>query len=479
MNRILFAGAMSSDQEHFAEALRTGSNGSETKFVAVDSLSKCLQFITQARYNLVILDIELPDCGGASGVAKVRAANPYVAMIVLTSLDDEVHGLELLRAGADDYLEKNALNQRGLRTIVSYAIERKMTQISLGAQLKLLKLLSNSQTVDNALAEAFPILSKTLGWDLIAFRRPRGSDKRDVVYSAGEVGKNWRIMRIPVSTREFDFGVLEFGKQSGDAFEQPEIALIDLFKEQIREASLRQVTLENNRQLAADFVAAIVHDIKNPLVGADRILDWLGERLDMQANCETAELLKGLKLSNQGLLRLVQNLVDFYRYEGSAFPVNLVRCDVNALIEGCITEIKHHAESGKVILITSHVEQLPLCELDQNAMRRVILNLLHNAIKFTAPEGVVEISAEAGTDSVILTVRDTGRGISLQDRTLIFQRYSQGEHGQSYPGGTGLGLYVAKQFVSAHNGEIECRSELDQGSSFIITIPITKKPSAS
>ena len=182
----------------------------------------------------------------------------------------------------------------------------------------------------------------------------------------------------------------------------------------------------DNRQLAADFVAAIVHELKiHSLVQTEYwigwVRDWICKRIANQPSS-----LKGLKLSNQGLLRLVQNLVDFYRYEGSAFPVNLVRCDVNALIEGCITEIKHHAESGKVILITSHVEQLPLCELDQNAMRRVILNLLHNAIKFTAPEGVVEISAEAGTDSVILTVRKPGVVSACKTEPLYFNDIPKG-----------------------------------------------------
>ena len=227
-----------------------------------------------------------------------------------------------------------------------------------------------------------------------------------------------------------------------------------------------KVLLEQQRD---DFVASVVHDIKNPLIGAERIFDMLCNQSLNTSPENHLSMLTVLRDSNRNLLSLVQNLVDVYKFETIGYPCHYEDMDLKALIGSCIKQIANFAESRDVVVRSDVTEALPI-QADAIGIRRVLMNLLHNAVKFNKQGGTVEITAERLEDAVKLCVIDTGGGISETDQLALFQRFAQGGVGKRYTSGTGLGLFLSKQIVEAHHGRITCESKLGSGATFVILL---------
>jgi NtrC-family two-component system sensor histidine kinase KinB len=145
--------------------------------------------------------------------------------------------------------------------------------------------------------------------------------------------------------------------------------------------------------------------------------------------------------------------------------------DIVSVINGVVRELAHLSDSRKLVVSVVKDEHINNISGDQIALRRLIFNLLDNAIKFTGPGGTIELSAENQDDNVVVSVKDSGKGIAPEDLPKLFQRFWQGDPGKQYSVGTGLGLYLCRQIVEAHFGKIECKSAQDQGTIFSITLP--------
>jgi PAS domain S-box-containing protein len=231
------------------------------------------------------------------------------------------------------------------------------------------------------------------------------------------------------------------------------------------------VMLEQQRE---DFVASVAHDIKNPLIGANRMFDFLCDQSRINLPDEYVNIISVLRDGNQGLLSLVQNLIDVYRYDTSAFACHYEDTDLKVLVASCIKQVSDFAQRQDV-KVQSNVLAPVHVEIDSIGIRRVITNLLHNAIKFSNTGGKVEVTVDRLDESVRLAVIDTGVGISDADQSRLFQRFGQGAAGRKYTSGTGLGLFLCKQIVEAHNGDIKCQSILGAGTTFVVTLPIKSR----
>jgi two-component system phosphate regulon sensor histidine kinase PhoR len=115
-------------------------------------------------------------------------------------------------------------------------------------------------------------------------------------------------------------------------------------------------------------------------------------------------------------------------------------------------------------------EDLPLVLADAARVQQVVVNLLHNAIKFTSPEGKIAIKAQPYNGTVLFSVQDSGIGLSREDLPRIFERFYKADRARA-TSGTGLGLAIARHLVEAHGGKIWAESELGKGSTFFFTIP--------
>jgi PAS domain S-box-containing protein len=220
-----------------------------------------------------------------------------------------------------------------------------------------------------------------------------------------------------------------------------------------------------------EFLATLTHDLKNPLIGANRLLELLVAGALGSLSREQADLLEKLRQSNLGLLSMIHNLIDVYRYEKDPTRLDLHETNLVALIDECISQAR---------LLTSDVinSDLPIhmdnIQVDPFAIRRVVQNLLSNAVKFNQG-GTISVRLRIEKEQIVVEVEDHGPGITTEEQPRLFKRFSQGAAGKRYVGGTGLGLFLCKQIVEAHGGTIDCQSQLNKATIFRFGLPMRQR----
>jgi signal transduction histidine kinase len=229
-------------------------------------------------------------------------------------------------------------------------------------------------------------------------------------------------------------------------------------------------------QQREDFVATLAHDLQTPVIASDRACELLLESANEKLHPDSLKMISMLKKNNQNLLGMIQSLLEVYRYQSGAQSLYLDSVDMGLLATRCIEDLFPLAEKQGLSLSADFEESGPLFALaDQTAIRRVIMNLLDNAIKYTQRGGNILVTARGGEQSVIVEVTDNGPGISEKDLGHLFKRYWHGSQGhKTYKPSCGLGLYLCKQIIEAHLGQISCESTVGSGTKFTVVLPTAR-----
>ncbi len=228
-----------------------------------------------------------------------------------------------------------------------------------------------------------------------------------------------------------------------------------------------------------DFVSRLTHDLRTPLVAADRMLGLFEMETFCKISPEMKQAIAVMIRSNQNLMDMVNTLLEVYRFEAGKKTLNWEECDLREISQEVVSELSPlTSEKGLIMKIdTSGLDPLSknpgVIMGDRLELRRVINNLIANAIKFTDTGGITiriyETSSHPGNpDSVTIEIEDTGYGIAPEDQVTIFERFRQGKHKRS---GSGLGLHLSHRIIEAHAGTIQVTSELGKGSLFTMQLP--------
>lgn len=230
-------------------------------------------------------------------------------------------------------------------------------------------------------------------------------------------------------------------------------------------SSLRR--LETQRR---DFVANVSHELRTPLSALKVMVETLrgGAMDDREA---AADFLARIDHEVDGLTELVGDLLALSRLESDPDPLELHAVVAADLARDAASRLQPLAARAKVTLTTATDASGASVRVDRAVMDQVLANLVHNAIKFTPPGGMVTLGVSATPTEVALFVRDTGAGIDPADRERIFERFFKSDPSRA-SGGTGLGLAIAKHAVQAHGGAIGVASDgRGHGATFTVTLP--------
>ncbi len=223
-----------------------------------------------------------------------------------------------------------------------------------------------------------------------------------------------------------------------------------------------------------DFVSRLTHDLRTPLVAADRMLGLLQDGVLGEISPEICEALTIMGRSNHNLLEMVNKLLDVYRYESGSKTINLQPLNLRELLDQVVQELKPIAISKNLELSAElNDEGVNRVKGDRLELLRVFNNLIGNALKFTE-SGSVHVSLKLHESEAVIAIADTGAGIPLEEQPFLFQRFSQGNHQKQ---GSGLGLYLSHYIINAHNGKIFVKSpnlDSQKGSTFSVHLPIIK-----
>ncbi|WP_245395624.1 hybrid sensor histidine kinase/response regulator [Anthocerotibacter panamensis] len=217
-----------------------------------------------------------------------------------------------------------------------------------------------------------------------------------------------------------------------------------------------------------DFVSRLTHDLRTPLVAADRMLQLILEEALGPVAVEVSEAITNLRKSNQHLLTMTNNLLEIYRYDAGRKTLHFMEFNGVELLQEVYQEFKSLAQEKDLDFQLQLHPSFREVYADRIEVRRVLQNLLGNAIKFTEPSGRVVLEARPFLGGVQFAVWDTGPGISEREQEVLFERFAQGQH---FKGGSGLGLHHTRQIVEAHGGRVSLQSVVGQGSTFTAYFP--------
>lgn len=366
-------------------ALKTSSLA--VQFVEAWDYESALSTLELHTFDCIFMDYRLPDRNGLILVQNIRQNGIRTPLVVLTGQGDEQIAVELMKAGASDYLPKSKISAEALARILHNAV---------------------------------------------------------------------RIYR---------------------AEQEAETA------KQQREQLARQ---------REDFVYRLTHDLRTPLVAADRMLMLFEEEAFGPISLEMHAAIATMIRSNQNLLQMVNTILEVYRHDAGHKILSFSACNVLNILEEVAQALKPLAYEKQLQLVICAKDlqtkaRSPIVMGDYLELNRVFTNLLGNAIKFTDQGSVsivlsllnndsgtdVELAENKTAEMVAIAIQDTGSGISEHDQHHLFERFRQGENKRS---GSGLGLYLSHRIIEAHHGKIQVKSQLGEGSCFSVFLPLASNP---
>lgn len=222
-----------------------------------------------------------------------------------------------------------------------------------------------------------------------------------------------------------------------------------------------------------DFVSNLSHELRTPLASLKALTETLrdGALEDPKA---AQRFLSRIETEVDALTQMASELLELTRIESGQVPLELKAVAPQKLLDSAADRMRAQAERAGLSLKVNETANLPKVRTDASRLEQVLVNLIHNAVKFTGPGGEVVLSAHAEGDFVCFAVKDTGAGIPEDDLERIFERFYKADRARS-GGGTGLGLSIARHIVEAHGGKIWAESVEGRGSTFFFLVPVISK----
>ncbi len=468
--------------------------------VLFNSAKDALNYLKENPRDVIISDYMMPEINGLEFLSAAKELMPNASMILLTGYADKENAIRAINeVGLYKYIEKPWDNDDLIMTIKN-AYERSTLITSL--QEKNLQLQEYSSHLEDLVKEKtahiiemneqLSAVINNCADGIIIFSEEgnviEANPACETLFGLSEemfLGKNAQELFIAKDLnwqeifgtkeekllREIDVTNAVNGKiipvEISSAFIPPrENENIGKYVFVIRNVNLQK----EMERLREDFIATLTHDLRTPALASIQTLEYflngrLGDLTDKQKL-----FLETMKSSNEDMLGLVNTLLEVYKYEAGRLKLVKTQFSFEDLIDECINQVQPIAQKKNQIIdkIVASLDKSPIFA-DKNEIRRVIINLLGNAIKYTQEGGKIEIKAAIDGKDLRFSVKDNGEGIFKQDIPKLFKRFSQGTQ-EKRSISTGLGLYLSKQIIDAHGGKIWLESDKGKGSEFFFVL---------
>lgn len=221
-----------------------------------------------------------------------------------------------------------------------------------------------------------------------------------------------------------------------------------------------------------EFVANVSHELRTPLTTLKAYVETLQSGgVDKETQVRFFET---ISKETDRMTRLVSDLLTLSRLD-NGIKLNLKHMHIEEVLKDVAEKMSFEARNKNQTIEYTMINEIPPIPIDEDKMEQVIINITSNALKYTPENGKIEIFSGYISDNAIIRVKDNGIGIAKQHLDRIFERFYRVDKARSREqGGTGLGLAIAKEIVNAHAGDINIRSEVNEGTEIIITIPVDK-----
>ncbi len=230
--------------------------------------------------------------------------------------------------------------------------------------------------------------------------------------------------------------------------------------------------LRETMEIKSQFISTVSHELRTPLASMKEAVLIVLDGIAGEINEDQRHFLDVAKRNIERLSRLINDVLDFQKLGAHKMKFQMQKNDMVKIIEDAYGTMVHYANKRNVHLKREFQDQLPHGVFDADRVIQVLTNLLSNAVKFTPEGGSVTISAGTEGHEYYIRVSDTGMGIPKEAMTKIFDRFYRVQRPGQEIKGTGLGLAIVKRIVRAHGGRIEVESKVNEGTTFIVHLPI-------
>jgi signal transduction histidine kinase len=382
--------------------------------------------------DLVLCDISMPRMSGEQLVSALRGRPDFddVPIVVLSGRTDEQLRIQLLRAGAQDYLLKPC-HYEELRVRVA---------------------------------------------NLLMMRRTRQILQREVATQHQDLA----ALANDVILRQHELSQAFAALQESEARSQAQARELEIMNGELRsqrnELTTVNAALEEANRARSQFLSTISHELRTPLtviIGFSLLL--LGSPAPADGGQQQQAYQERILKNARHLLGLIDDVLDLTRIEAKRMEVTPRHVDIRSLLTSLVTENQSIAEARHLVLHATVENGVDSLESDPVKLRRILLSLVSNALKFTERGEVTVSATRADADHLAFAVQDTGIGIPVEIQEHIFESFYQadGSYARKYEG-AGLGLYLASQLARLLGGKIEATSAPGQGSTFSLILPIRK-----
>lgn len=470
------------------------------------SLNSAFEILDESTFDLVLLDLNLPDSTGLDTLVTVTKKFPNVAIIVITGEDSDKLGLKTVAIGAQEYLKKTAYTTEILAKSIRYAIERKRTQEILDRKQRNLEAIFDASPIGMLLVDENTIVRRVndvirqmvrKAYSQIIGRKfcyalccVNNTDADKNLESNTPCGKcllqktivdvldSWQPIHgveVQPTLEVGDKRVTPWFRISTepviiDGCRQVLIAIDDITQRKKAEEKLLETT-----EMKSQFISTVSHELRTPLAAMKESIAIVLDEITGRLNEKQKKFLSIAKRNVDRLSALVNDVLDYQRLEADRVKLHIQNNDISEVVTEVHETMVLVAKKKGVNLLFDLTGDLPKAKFDRSQIIQIMSNLISNGIKFTPEKGQVSVSVRQQNDELILTVRDTGVGIPKEELPKIFKRFYRVSMPNKQIQGTGLGLAIVNKIVMMHGGRIEVESELGKGTTFTMFLPLAGK----
>lgn len=290
------------------------------------------------------------------------------------------------------------------------------------------------------------------------------------------------LLALPLLRKDRLIGGLIVRRKDPGEFQASVVEMLQTFAAQsvvaIHNAQLFSEIEEKGKELEiankhkSEFLANMSHELRTPLNAILGFTELIIDNIYGDVPDKIKDVLERVEKNGRHLLSLINDVLDLSKIEAGRLELSINDYSIQSVIESAVTSVEALAIEKKLELSVSIRDDMPMGKGDEQRISQVILNLVGNAIKFT-DQGSVKIETKIEDQSFIVTVSDTGPGLSKEDQKKIFEEFRQADGSSTrIRGGTGLGLSISKKIIEMHKGNIGVESTLGEGSIFWFSLPI-------
>jgi len=458
---------------------------------AVEQMGKCayvvhsgkeaLEMLQEKDFDLVLLDIMMPEMSGFEVIETIKknSENSNIPVIFISALNetkDIVRGLDL---GSYGYITK-PYNIDELKARISSVLRIKDLQDELRKEKE------KFDQINKFSADGIVILNTEFNITSCSdnFTQWVGRPKEEIIDQnfctliRDKSSKNNNYYTEQILKDKIKYENNTMMEVVLDNFSEPRFLEINISK--INNAKnevdgyvcvLRDVTVQKEIEKQKEtFIATLTHDLKTPIRAEIRSLELLLKGNFGKLEKEQEEIISEILYSSRFMFNMIDTLLAGYKYDNGKVEIKKDYIDINEIIQSCSLELRHLINEKEQEVTLDFQEDKTKIYADPIEIKRLITNLLSNAISYTQEKGKIKIKTEFQNNEVKVSVIDNGRGISPEHIPYLFDKYTSYSK-RFRQVGTGLGLYVAKHIVETHGGTIQVESEEGKGSTFTFTIP--------